>query len=499
MINMYQIKNKIMVGISLIIIFSILPTVDVSSNQVYFLDEPPGVSWSKTYGGVNVELASSVEQTADGGYILGGETNSYGAGDWEGWLIKTDVEGNELWNKTYGGTREDIFNCVIKTSDEGYAAAGYAGYSTSEKCELWIIKTDENGTVIWDKKYRNGDEVFGNCIIETEQGYVVVSEADDDAWLVGIDENGDMVWNNTYGGVKPDDGDAVIHDDINGGYVIVGTTYSFGHGSSDIWLIKTDETGGEIWNKTFGGTGFDWGSDVIQTHDGGFAITGGITPYGSAWRDACLIRTDENGSELWTSLYGGDDLDDGSSIIQTMDGNFLVAGSTPSFGANSCDGWLIKADWNGNEIWNVTFGGKDIDSALSVIQSNDGGFVVAGIYRSENNFDDAWLVKIGYVPTVTIKKPKNGLYFMNSLIRPYLFRNPLIIGPIDIEVEVVDHKYEIEKVEFYVNNELMVTGISEPYSMNWNETVFGRFDVKVVAYNSNDCTGVDAILIWKFF
>jgi hypothetical protein len=477
----------------------------VYSNQVYTFDEPPGVSWSKTYGGVNAEYAQSVEQTVDGGYILGGHTNSYGAGDWEGWLIKTDIEGNELWNKTYGGALEDIFNCAIQTSDGGYAAAGYAGCSTSGKFELWIIKTDENGTVIWDKKYGNGDKVFGNCIIETEQGYVLVSWANisypsgGDAWLVELDKNGDMIWNSTFGGTKSDHGDTVIHDDINGGYVIVGTTYSFGYGSSDLWLLKTDENGEELWNKTFGGVEYDTGGDVIQTLDGGFTLTGGITPYGSAWRDACLIRTDENGNELWTRLYGGDDYDLGSSIIQTIDGDFLIAGSTPSFGANSCDGWLIKADENGIELWNVTFGGKDIDSALSVIQSDDGGFVVAGKYGSKNNYDEAWLVKIGYVPTVTIKKPKNGLYFMNSFIRPYLFRNPLIIGPIDIEADVVDHKYEIEKVEFYVNDKLMTTEISEPYSMNWNETVFGRFDVKIVAYNSHGLTGYNTIRVWKFF
>ena len=498
MIYKYRIKNEIMVGISFILIFSALIPASVSSNQVTFLDEPPGIVWSKTYGGVNADHAWSVQQTFDGGYIVAGSTESYGAGDWDAWLIKTDGEGNELWNKTYGGIFEDGALCVIETSDGGYAIAGYAGYSPGGKWELWIIKTDENGTEIWSKKYRNGDSVFGFCIIETEQGYVVVSEANDDVWLVGIDENGDMIWNNTFGGIKPDDGNTVIHD-YNGGYVIVGTTYSFGYGHADLWLVKTNETGGELWNRTFGGVEYDTGSDVIQTFDGGFAITGGITPYGSSWRDVCFIRTDENGTEVYSNLYGGYDLDNGNSIIQTMDGDFVIAGSTSSYGSKGVDGWLIKADENGSELWNVTFGGKDIDSALSVIQSDDGGFVVAGKYRSDDGGDDAWLVKIGYVPIVTINKPKNGLYFMNFFIRPYLFRGPLIIGPIDVEVEVVDHKYEIEKVEFYVNDELMAIETSEPYILRWDEMAFGRYEVKVVAYNSNGYTGVDEIRVWKFF
>jgi hypothetical protein len=495
MINMYQIKNKIIVGISLIIIFSTLIPVDA---QVSSLDEPPGVSWSKTYGGIHGELAYSVEQTADGGYILGGGTYSYGAGDSDAWLIKTNGEGKELWNKTYGGIYGDDFKCVIETSDGGYVAAGCAGYSTSGR-ELWIIKTDENGTVIWDKKYRNGDKVFGNGIIETEQGYVIVSEADDDAWLVGLDKNGDMIWNSTFGGPKPDEGIAVIHDDINGGYVIVGNTYSFGYGSSDIWFIKTDETGGELWNKTFGGVEYDTGNDVIQTSDGGFAITGGIAPYGSIFGDVCFIRTDGNGNELWTKMYGGTDLDVGQSIIKTVEEGYLIVGITHSYEPKGFNGWVIKTDEDGGELWNITLGGEADDWAKSVIQLSDDGYMVTGKYGSKNNYDDAWLVKIGYVPTVTINKPKNGLYFMNSLIRPYLFRNPLIIGSIDIEVEVVDNKYEIDKVEFYVNDNLVVTETSEPYSMNWNQTVFGRFDVKVIAYNSQGLTGYDAIRVWKFF
>ena len=125
-------------------------TTSIDSNQVTILDEPPGIVWSKTYGGVDADRAKSVQQTSDGGYIVAGNTKSYGAGDFDAWLIKTDGEGNELWNKTYGGTFEDIANCVIETNDGGYAIAGYAEYSQG-KCELWIIKTDENGTEVWSK------------------------------------------------------------------------------------------------------------------------------------------------------------------------------------------------------------------------------------------------------------------------------------------------------------------------------------------------------------
>jgi len=327
----------------------------------------------------------------------------------------------------------------------------------------------------------------------------VVSFPYDDVWLIGIDENGVTLWDNTFGGIKGDSGYKLIQDFNDDGYVIVGSTYSFGHGSSDIWLIKTNETGVMLWNKTYGGAGYDRGGGVVQTFDGGFAITGGITPYSTKWEDVCLIRTDENGDELWCSLFGGNDLDHGNSIIQTADGDFLIAGTTHSYGPKGFNGWVIKVDENGDEIWNVSFGGNDDDTAECVIQSNDGGFVIAGRYGCGDGSDDAWLVKIGYAPVVSIVKPVNGLYFKDFLIRTFLFRNPLIIGFINVEADVVDHKYDIEKVEFYVNEKLMLTLTSAPYIMNWSKTAYGRYIVKVIAYNSIGYTGSDAISVWKFF
>ncbi|MDH7506354.1 MAG: hypothetical protein QHH15_01000 [Candidatus Thermoplasmatota archaeon] len=123
---------------------------------------------------------------------------SFGAGGYDAWLIKTDSQGNELWNKTYGGINHDGALCVIVTSDGGYAITGYTK-NPNGKCELWVIKTDENGSIIWDKTYEKGGDVFGNCIIETSTGYTIVSDGNSGIWLVGVDKNGTMLWNNTFG------------------------------------------------------------------------------------------------------------------------------------------------------------------------------------------------------------------------------------------------------------------------------------------------------------
>ncbi len=491
-----KVKHIIPILVILLLLSSGFVGVSNTADEVTVLEDPPGIVWSKTYGGVDGDYAMSVQQTKDGGYIVGGYTASYGAGDLDAWLIKTDSEGNELWSKTYGGEFADGALCVIETNDGGYAIAGYAEYSQGN-FELWIIKTYENGTEVWSKRYRKGNRVFGNCIIETEYGYVVVAKASGDVWLVGTDENGEMVWNNTFGGAGGDTGDAVIQDDY-GDYVIVGTTYSFGEGDPDIWLIKTNETGEELWNKTFGGAGHDTGGDIIQTYDGGFAITGSLTPYTGGWRDVCLIKTDKYGNETWTNLYGGDDLDYGKSLIQTIDGDYLIAGITHSYGPKGFNAWMIKADENGSELWNVSLGGWSDDHGNSVTQSNDGGFIIAGKYRRFGSFDDAWLIKIGHRPIVTIDKPINGLYFMDFLIRPYLFRSPLIIGSINVEVDASDSKYDIDRVEFYIDDEFQANDSTDPYSWKWNMMSFSRHTLKVTAFNTNETSASDEMTVWKF-
>lgn len=309
------------------IIFLFVTFISLSPQSVFGC---PLEEWNKTLGGYSPDTGYFVQQTSDGGYIITGSTYSYGSGWGDGWLIKTNSNGTEEWNKTFGGMRYEEGNSVRQTGDKGYVVIG------------------------WTSSYGGWD-----------------------AWLVKTSSNGTEDWNRTLGGSKADSGRSV-QQTTDGGYIVTGWTYSHGAGGSDVWLVKTDLNGSEEWNKTFGGSDNDWAHSVQQTSDGGYIIAGSTYSNVSGWGDVFLIKTDINGIEEWNSTFGGLDNDWAHSVQQTSDGGYIVTGGTYSHGTGSPDLWLIKTDSNGNEKWNNSFGGEGYDEGWSVQQTTDGGYVIAG-------------------------------------------------------------------------------------------------------------------------
>jgi hypothetical protein len=282
------------------------------------------ITWMKIFGGYGYEYGNAVQQTTDGGYIVIGTTPSYGPGTRAGWLIKIDEYGNEEWNKTYGGPGAEAAYDGQQTSDNGYIIVGFTD-SYIENPDAWLVKTDEHGNLEWSKRYGGYFTEVGERVRQTNDG----------------------------------------------GFIFVGWTDSFGSsGDENIWLLKTDKDGNELWNKTFENSGSDTGFSVQQTKDGGYIITGTVDS--DTWCDAILIKTDTNGNQQWSKTYGGSNIDGACSVQQTSDGGYIVLGSTLSLEFGGYGAWLIRTDSEGNEQWNKTFFGDGLGNIQS---TTDGGFV----------------------------------------------------------------------------------------------------------------------------
>jgi pimeloyl-ACP methyl ester carboxylesterase len=360
--------------------------------------------WDKTYGGTGGENGmGETLQTSDGGYVILGNTSSFGAGSSDFWLIKTDSDGNMQWNKTYGGALDDSGLGMCSTSDGGYALCGSTRSFGAGGVDFWLIKTGADGRAYWAKTYGGiGNDAAQGVVQTPDGGYALAGVTDSfgaghgDVWLVKTDASGNMQWSKTYGGAA-DENCYYLVQAIGGGYAIAGFTNSSGAGAFDMWLVKTDSNGNMQWNKTYGGANDDRAFTLLQASDGGYALGGYTMSFGSY--KAYLVKTDASGNMLWNKTYSTSAIDVGIYVIQTADGGYAIAGWNYM---NGQDFILIKTDANGNMQWNKSFGGTKVENCYSLLQASDGGYVLTGNTNSTGaGGDDIWLVKtddFGVVP-----------------------------------------------------------------------------------------------------
>jgi hypothetical protein len=374
------------------------------------------IRFQKTFGGINYDEGHSVQRTTDGGYVIGGRTNSFGPGNYSVYLIKTNTNGDTLWTKTFGGSNVDDGFSVQQTTDGGYVIAGDTKSSGAGDYDVYLIKTNDNGATLWTKTFGGSNSEWGSSVRQTSDGGYVITgttfsfgTGDGNVYLIKTNANGDTIWTKSFGRSYPASswGNSV-QQTTDGGYIIAGQTKAGAGGNFQLYLIKTNTNGDSLWTKIIGGGYPVMGYSVQQTSDDGYIIAGEMNIYDPSGVNVCLIKTNSNGDVLWTKMYGGNDIDWGNSVQQTSDDGYVIVGVTRSFGSGEFDVYLIKTNTNGDTLWTKTFGGINEEYGSSVQQTTDAGYVITGFTRSFGaGSADVYLVKTDANGVVSVNSEEN--------------------------------------------------------------------------------------------
>jgi len=352
------------------------------------------------YGGTEGDEPRFIQQTTDGGYIVTGSTQSFGAGSSDIWILKLSSAGDVEWQKTYGGNASEGVGSIQQTADGGYIVAGCTYSFGAGDADFWILKLSSTGDVEWQKTYGGSSEDGANSISiqqTADGGYIVAGRTisfgagSEDIWILKLSSTGDVEWQKTYGGNALELVSS-IQQTADGGYIVASWTSSFGAGSTDFWILKLSSTGDVEWQKTYGGNDIDKAFSIQKTEDGGYIVAAYTFSFGAGSEEIWILKLSSTGDVEWQKTYGGNSADAVYSIQQTADGGYIVAGYTFSFGAGEVDIWVLKLFSNGDVEWQKTYGGNDFDSARSIQQTADGGYIVAGGTRSFGSGSSDFLI-----------------------------------------------------------------------------------------------------------
>jgi len=468
-------------------IYRLLFTLLVMTQAFSGMAQTPVIQWQKSLGGSGNDYANSIQQTADGGYIVAGYTSS-NDGDVSGnhggndmWVVKLNNAGIIQWQKTLGGSGDDVANYVQQTADGGYIVAGYTYSNDGDvsgnhgHADAWVVKLNSAGNIQWQKalggnnndaansvqQLADGGYILGCTAISENNGDVILSHGAAEGWVVKLSSAGVIEWSLCLGGQSWDYA-RQVQQTTDGGFVMGGYTFSVdgdalgNRGNLDYWVVKLDNIMERQWKKTMGGTVTDVLASVIQTTDGGYITAGNVYSqdgdvagsgfHGIYFNDYWVVKLDSTGAIQWKKALGGSGNDLAQSIQQTIDGGYIVFGYTTSNDGDVSgnhgyvDYWMVKLNSSGTIQWQKTLGGtnqegynnipNEVDGAHSIQQTRDSGYILAGYSKSNDgdvsgnhgNFD-YWVVKLGNCtllqPTFSHTNSGNAYNFNYTGGNPY--------------------------------------------------------------------------------
>ena len=400
----------------------------------------PDTLWTKTYGGSNLDIPGRrVYQTSDQGFIIPATTRSFGYDDGALWLIKTDKDGNVEWEKIYeDAPPNDTLPqgaLDVKPTGDGYILLGYTT-SPENRYDLWLLRTDLAGDTVWTKRLGSTLVEEPYTVLCADDGYVIVAElwtTPIKGYVIKTDLNGDTVWSRLLdGGTK----DGVIL--ANGDIVVTGSKPVPGH-YADFYLARLDREGNLLWEKTFGYWNGELANGIDITKDSGFILAGYTSSFGgpTTQLDFYIVRVDSSGDLIWDTHIDLTENDYGYSIYKTGDGGFILCGFSGTLSSEVRDLTIVKIDENGDTLWTRVYGGSDHENGFCAKEISDSCYVALGYTKSFGSGDrDIWLLVLGYHPGVAWGKAWNA----SLTLTPNPFSHQIEIGAVvkDGYVEIYD-------------------------------------------------------------
>lgn len=413
----------------------------------------PKVNFIKTYGGSKNESAQSIIKTNDGGYIISGFTQSVDGDitnkfldNFDALVLKYDSQDNLEWSSIYGGSDNEKASKIIQDTSGGYILVGFSSSTDGDLSsnaganDIWVVKLNSSGSILWQKSYGFSGNDYGFSIVQTADGGYFIGgiidvsassgagndrpevrsskHAGGDYWGLRLDSNGNKIWRRYFGGTFTDSAYDVIETQDNG-FLLVGSSdsedvdISSNKGTYDYWIVKVNKDGDRVWEKSYGGNQIDEARSVINSSDGNFLILGdsrsndGDVSSSNGAGDVWLIKISQDGNLIWEKSYGGSSFDAGRQIISSSVGGYLLTGNSRSLDGDlntnngQNDVWVIKVDENGKLEWQESFGGSDIDLSYSIAELNDQSIIIVGESSSSDNdinenkgFTDLLITKI---------------------------------------------------------------------------------------------------------
>lgn len=360
--------------------------------------QAPDTLWTRTYGGAGNDMGYSVRQTMDGGFIIGGWTRSFGAGGSDMYLIKVDAVGNLEWEKTYGGADDETGWSSIQTADGGYVIAGHTYSFGPGNADVYLVRTDTLGDTLWTKAYGGDGYDYSYSLCKTlDNGFVLAGRSSsfgqgDDVYIIKTDSMGNQIWEKTYGGSLFDVAYA-IRETYDGGYIIAGFSSSFGN--SGAYVIRTDSLGDSLWTRLYGGVMSDLASHVELLDDTSYIIAGCTESFGATYGDFLIVKFNDNGDTIWTKNYGGEYTEWAYAAKKTADNCYTITGWTDSYGGTyGSNIYLVKCDEWGDSVWTGVYANDSNEAAFDMQIMSDRSYIIVG---STNSYgaggEDVYLIK----------------------------------------------------------------------------------------------------------